>query len=329
MGEMKPEQAKIPMWHAKSSAGGSLTVIGREHRMDNIGKVLQNVGGLGLPAFIFGKDIHKTYSEIAEKLFDYWKDVPWKGNVLVKIKPASVKEDIARYYEVLGKTPQEATFVDKFVHVPQLVAYNLLTRFFRASHYQDYTHSVTLYNKSIPVGMHELGHALDFDPHVSGLRETHTYKIPPNATGIKGVLSREWKASANAMKQFRNDDERRQAMKQMEPAYGTYIGDALGKIASLAIIAGSAAVIALNPVLIPAHILAYSLGAKVGLAALLSFDVMIFARTIGIFAGAIGAKIASALRSRRSTFGYVFEEQRIEKNVMFVGSAKPAYAFSR
>ena len=326
MGELRPEQPKISIWKSKSDAGGSLTVFGDEHK--KINDVIQNVFSLGLNAILL-KNTHKTSTEIAEQLFEYWRDVPWKGNVLVRIKPATIKEDIARYYEILGKTPRQATFVDKFIHVPMIIYGNLFTRTLRASHYQDYTHSVTLYNKNFSVGMHELGHAIDFDPHVALLKRTHKYKEKFQERGIVAQLKREWRASANAMKHLRTDEERRMAMKQLEPAYGTYVGDALGKVASMALIAGSAAIIALNPALIPAHVLAFSLAGKVGLAGLIGIDIMLVARSIGLLVGVLGAKIASALKNRRSSFGYVFGDVRQDKDVLFVGSARPAYALNR
>jgi hypothetical protein len=284
---------------------------------------------------------------MGERIFEYWKDVPWKGNVLVRINPTTVKEDISRYFEVLGKTSKQATFVDKFVHVPKIAFDNILTRTFGITHYQDYTHTVTLYNKNFYAGMHEMGHALDYDTNVANLKDSHEYIKMPQQKGFASRLKREWRASSNAMKYLRTDDERREAMKVLEPAYGTYVGDALGKAASVALIVGAAGVIVLNPALAPAHLFAYALAAKTGFVAfeaqniyasfsvatkaiidgLFALDIYATARDVSYFTGIIGAKIASALKSRRSSFGYVFNDvPEKNNNVMFVGSASPALA---
>lgn len=330
MNELKAfDKSSKKEWFIKSPAGGSLTVKAGEH--NERFKYWQDVLGFGLPTLAgLHNDTSVSYTEIAERIFDSWKDVPWKGDLLVRIKPATIKEDIARYYETLGKSPKQATFVDKFVNIPQLVFANLSTRALRASYYMDATHTVTLYNKNFYVAMHEMGHALDYDPHVATFKDIHKYKA--RKKGLVARLQREWQASANAMKHLKTDEERRKAMKVLEPAFGTYIGAAIGKLATYALMATEFLIILpyiLNPTLLPLSVFTASLQRKLFMIAAPIINAWVIFPFLGTITGALGGRVLSVLRDRKSTFGYAFSgSEQSDLHVQYVGTGKPAYAWN-
>lgn len=171
--------------------------------------------------------IFKNPSEdLVNNLYERWKDVPWKGDVLVRVGHSSIRGDIERLF-LLNRDwikGRGTTFkmlwagVARTAFLPLALIPTVMGKVLRADHYNPYTQTVNVFHPRQALGMHEIGHAQFFD-------ERHPLK------GASYLLGRivpfvpsftEWKATANAMKRFKNDKERRDAMKILEGAWGTY-----------------------------------------------------------------------------------------------------------
>lgn len=179
--------------------------------------------------FLTFKSIFKDPSPaLINDLYERWKDVPWKGDVLVRIGHSSVIGDIERLLFlnrgwIKGKrAPFKLLWAAaaRGVFLP-LVGFNaLLARFIRNNYYDPLTHTVHVFHPMLPVGMHEIGHAQFWD-------ERHPlkgalYMLSPFVVPFAKSFT-EWKASAYAMKRFKGEPEAREATKLLEPAWATYL----------------------------------------------------------------------------------------------------------
>lgn len=228
------------LWHAPSQEGGSLTVV--YHHDDEVADTLGHFGALrshlilGTPHDAFKQPTKET----AQYVYERWKDEPWKRHVEVHIGGSPGLEDHAnrtfatifdRARENLKKKGQDIeldpTMFGEFIREHSL--FNTLIRtalahqwlyfkLHRTDHYSAATERAIVYHPNKAVAMHELGHARYYDQTENKTRSALLYLLP----GFRSY--QEWQASADAMKRLEKGEDRRNAMKILEPAWGGYIG---------------------------------------------------------------------------------------------------------
>lgn len=217
-GKFEPREIRID----KPETGGSFTVEydPRDLVANSVGHVLA-IPTFHLP-FLTMKDAFKTPSqELAHQVFDRWKDVPWKGDVLVRIGHTSLLGDFMRTFandkDIKGRPN---VFVRALEYPFTTLRGYLEGKLYRQNFYNPFTNTVTVFHPNIAVGMHEVGHAQFFDR----TKYKTLWALAGHFPGVSSFM--EWKASAFAMKQLKNDTERLQALKILEPAWATYlVGD--------------------------------------------------------------------------------------------------------
>lgn len=249
---MKEKEPRTIERHYEFESGGTLTF---KHGKDDV--VTNAIGHLiNLPdLFFYGepKDIFKNPpKELMDELYERYKDVPWKGDLLVRIGYDSIIEDYKRLFgkDIKGR----ANVFLRLLAVPMLWRQQLEAKLSKSNYYSPLTHSVTVYHPRLHAGMHELGHAEFFDqsnhrelwslvPVLSGLSGMYLFRNPASSTerrlkkllvtlpGFKFFM--EWKASQNAMKRYKSRSEQVEAMKSLEPRFGGYVGHEIGNIVDI------------------------------------------------------------------------------------------------
>jgi len=271
-----PKPVSIRKSITNPETGGTLTVI---HKKDVIADTLGHV--LAIPRNVLAarpQDLFKnTPPELVDMIIDRWRDVPWKGeHVVVRIGHV---DPIADWERTKARLKHEGKFTawhEKIGKVAVLTS-SLRAKLSRASFFDPYTHTAIIMRPVLATAMHELGHAQDI------LGESP----------IKGLFTkvrREQVASYNAMTHLTNDDERRQAMRVLEPFFASYVG---GALQMLGVILG-----------LPVW------SKKVTLAEISTSkgSLRISSRAPLAYLGTIAAAYLYAhLPWRKSTFGYVFE----------------------
>ncbi len=223
-------------WTTLSKEGGSLTVI--YHHDDEIADTLGHVGALRTHLILgtLGNAFKRPTPETAHALFERWKDEPWKTHVEVHIGGSpTLDEHVERVFTVIFDRVQKelkeqgrdirldpAIFKE---HSPintlikTAIAYPwLYFRLHRTDHYTPATESAIVYHPNKAIAMHELGHALYYDQTEDKTKSSLLYLLP----GFRS--HQEWQASANAMKRLDPGQERKDAMKILEPVWGLYVG---------------------------------------------------------------------------------------------------------
>jgi len=225
-----PEQMR---WTTQSKEGGSLTVI--YHPDDEIADTLGHMGAvrthliLGTPSDLFKRPTPET----AQEVFKHWKDEPWKNHVEIHIGGSPTLEEytdrlltavIAKVGQRLKENHPEV-HVDTSILDKNTIAYKIFktalaypwvrAKLHRANHYSPGMESGMIFHPKLAVAMHEVGHAQYFDKEPD---KALLYHLP----GFRSY--QEWKASAEAMKRLLPNQERREAMKILEPAWGSYVG---------------------------------------------------------------------------------------------------------
>jgi len=237
--------------HQTFTKEGSLTVTynKKDFVANTIGHVLA-VPTIHTLLWTWGSAFKHPSKELATQLFDRYKDVPWKGDVLVRVGHSSIIGDIqrmlarnekirgrpwllkdkpGRFIETIGKV---GLSILQLLSETTVVGEAVLAKMFRMDFYNPYANTVTVYHPKLGIGMHELGHAEYFNNQVA----------PRNRLGV--LISRfpeliinkniffhvpivepylEYRASANAMKHFKTDEERREGLKMLEGAWSTYV----------------------------------------------------------------------------------------------------------
>lgn len=230
-------------------------------------------------------------SELAKQLFDAWKDVPWKGDVLVRVGGSDIETDIKRFREFSaskGLTEKKKKKIEKNLHKQS--SNDLL---FRRSYYNPYTQTVVVHDQHLAFAMHEMGHAWDHDTSGS---------IP------KG-LQAEWRASAFANSRM-NPADRKMASRYLEPAFATYVGNRVGIVAAVVADLLLGAKKASKERITPLHV--------VGAVA---------AGPIASYLTVVLGHIHARLPWRKSSFGYIFSGEvenhpNLSSNQMYVATAK-------
>lgn len=231
--------------------GGKVTFL---YKQDFIARTIGHVMAIPfvhLPLLTF-KDIFRNPSrELVDQLYDRWKDVPWKSDVVVRVGHTSITDDIIRTLSLDRKAWVGGDFKDirdmanrsvlkwKLEDWKKLVKYvwsfdarllfsiglpssSILTKFFRVDHYNPITKTVNIFHPNSAVGMHEMGHADFFDqlqkePLKGAFYGFESGKIP----FVRSFT--EWKASVGAFRHMKTDKERKDATKLQEAAWGSYL----------------------------------------------------------------------------------------------------------
>ncbi len=213
--------------HSTPEGGRIAFALKQDFVARTIGHVVA-IPGFHIPFLTFRYIFKNPSPELVNDLYERWKDVPWKGDLLVRVGHTSVRGDLERLFLlnrdwIKGK---HVTFkfmwalVARSAFVPLVVASSLMAKVLRTDHYNPLTHTVNVFQPVLSVGMHEIGHAQFWD-------EKHPFKgalymLSPFVVPFAKSFT-EWKATANAMKRFKDDPERREATKILEPAWATYL----------------------------------------------------------------------------------------------------------
>lgn len=285
-----------------TESGGSLTF---KYAKQNV--VVNTIGHvMAIPTHLLlgtPRDIFKDPDPaIIDALYERYKDVPWKGDVLVRVGHLSITEDFKRLFGKDIKGRPNAFF--RLLGVPLILTGGIVTTLGRMDHYNPLTHTVTIFHPELPIGLHELGHAEFFDrsnrkdvwsamtlvsAYLSGYRAIQSSLGGLDTRSrlhrqVENIVTRrpgyrlftEWKASQNAMKHMETNAERKKALHLLEPAFGTYVGSEVGGIAQI---------------LAPDR-----------------WDVGLISEYLAPIIGLIGGHILTRLPiERRSGFGYIFE----------------------
>lgn len=241
--------------HQKLTPEGSLTVT--RNRRDILANTVGHVMAIPMTHLLYGtvRNIFETPSpEVATTLFERWKDVPWKGHVLVRVGHTSAFGDLVRAWKVdkLGgpfaveKTDRWYAKLGKYLFrvfgIPMSFVIALQAKLLRSNYYNALANTANVYHPHLGFGMHEIGHA-DFFHH-----EKH--KTAYAAFGGFPIIKSftEYKASHRALLHAASDAERRKLLNVLEPAWATYLVRDVLQLAAIAVPTGLA-VAMLNGVL--------------------------------------------------------------------------------
>lgn len=264
--------------------------------------------------------------ELVDHLKDRWKDVPWKGDVLVRVGHNSLFGDVQRLFsrDVLrgplsldfgdSKLAKAARFAIRLLVLPNVVFNTLNAKIFRKDNYSAITNTVTIFHPNSAIGMHETGHAEFFNQE----KFRTLYGLFKEMPILKSFT--EYKASVRAVAHMKTDWERRQAMKVLEAGWGTYL---MQDIMLLAL-----PFVTLSPLraaMIATKIFELPFGHKI------LKDLTKFGYTAGLMAGAASGHILSRAPypGQRQRFGYIFEgnqtayQPALADRQMLVAMAKP------
>jgi len=304
--------------HQKKTAEGSLTIAynPKDIVANTIGHVLA-VPTTHTILWTWGSAFKNPSKELAGKLFERYKDVPWKGDVLVRVGHVSLMGDLQRMFarnETIRGRPwmlkdrfgRAIEFVGK-LGVAFLTTLNAIkAKLMRSDYFNPFANTVAVFHPKLAAGMHELGHAEWFNQMDRNQRVAYSAVLTNALVYVPFFRSFiEWQATANAMKHYVSDAERRQALKMHEAAWATYLGfDAL---ATLSLVA-------------PAFALPL-LKAAITITGKLTIGTKLFTAAIGTALHPYSSSIAGHLVNRLypkkdQRFGYIFEGKKGEKRVV-------------
>lgn len=311
--------------HQTFTKEGSLTVTynTRDIVANTIGHVLA-IPTQHAALWTYKNAFQNPSKELAEQLFDRYKDVPWKGDVLVRVGHASLLGDVMRFIKshdavrgrpVFGSgTIKEVTdVVARMLLLPSVVFSIMKAKLFRMDNYNPFTNVVTVFHPRLGVGMHEIGHAEFFNQMPHGKREAYSlvnlsnallsqYPFIPVFGSIPVVTSfMEYKASQNAMRRFNDDAERMRESTLLEAGYGTYL--------MYDVMLMTFPFVPPNPL---THGLAATAMATVSGVPPLVGKLLEFGWTAGLMAGSAAGRLLGKLPypGRRQRFGYIFEGKK-------------------
>lgn len=219
----------------KATSEGSLTVSHKKFSLvaDTIGHVLA-IPTTHTILWTWGSMFKNPSKELATQIFDRYKDVPWKGDVLVRVGYTDIIGDIARIMarneDVRGrpwmlkdKIGRAAEIVGKLGAVVLTVPQMWLSKLFRLDYYNVFANTANVYHPKLAIGMHEVGHAEYFNQLDPRKRAGLLIGMWNPLVSIPFMDSFvEWQASKNAMMRFKNDAERREGLKRLEAGWATY-----------------------------------------------------------------------------------------------------------
>lgn len=239
--------------HQVKTKEGSLTVThnSRDIVANTIGHVLA-IPTTHTILWTWSSAFKNPSPELADQLFERYKDVPWKGDVLVRVghtsiigevqrfmarndnvrgRPWMLKDPVGRVFEKFGKAGLSVLYLmDGMFTLGQAV----WSKVFRTDFYNPFTNTVNIYHPKLAVGMHELGHAEFFNNQVTPTGRLGIILGRLKNVMINGVVPFhlplvtpyiEYQASKNAMTHYKTDKERREGLKILEGAWATYVFD--------------------------------------------------------------------------------------------------------
>lgn len=238
--------------------GGKMTFLYKQDFIARTVGHLLAIPAVHLPLLTF-KDIFKNPSrELVDQLYEHWKDVPWKGDIVVRLGHTSVVDDIIRLFSLDRKKwvggdlktfkafPSDVrrwTGREWKVYLKTLWSLGarstfflwklpfdyIMPKLFRTDYYDMFTKTVNIFHPNIAVGMHEMGHAHFFDQYQKDPKKGAFYSV--GRTYVPFVKSFvEWKASVGAFRHMKTDEERRKATKVLEGAWGGYLVNDIAKV---------------------------------------------------------------------------------------------------
>lgn len=303
----------------------SFTYSNTDFVANTIGHVLA-IPTTHLPLLTLRNAFQNPPPELVDQLRDRWKDVPWKGDVLVRIGHNSIFGDVQRLFakESLrgpfsfnfgeGKFAKAARLALRILVLPSVVFAGIQAKLFRANQYNKLTNTVNIYHPNSAIGMHEIGHAEFFNKE----KYRTLYGLFSEMPIIKSFT--EYKASVLGLARMKSDKERREATKVLEAAWGTYL---MGDVLKIAL-----PFVALSPLrsaLTATATFAMPFGPKI------LQELTKFGFTAGVMAGAASGHILSRAPypGRRQRFGYIFEgnqtayQPALKDRQMLVAMARP------
>lgn len=183
--------------------------------------------------------------EISEETKEYMKKY-MKENNLRDVKVRFNQYAPISEWKRLSKNENISGLARYTIGIFSLLSYTflperLLAGILGGDHYNSFTNTINIYSDSVPVVIHEAGHAKDFS-----LRKNRTAYAMVYAVPLVGTLYHEARASNDAFGYFAEKEDREQlenAYELLTPAYSTYVGGSIGDlvlkpITSLTVIPG-------------------------------------------------------------------------------------------
>jgi hypothetical protein len=320
---VKPQELVSTMKTKEGSL--SFTYSNTDFVANTIGHVLA-IPTTHIPSLTFRNIFQNPPPELVDHLRERWKDVPWKGDVLVRVGHNSIFGDIQRLFSkdsLRGplsldfgdaKVAKAARLALRILALPYVVFNALKAKLFRSDGYTAITNTVNVFHANSAIGMHETGHAEFFNQE----KHRSIYGLFKEMPILKSFT--EYKASVRAVAHMKTDSERRQAMKVLEAAWGTYLMKDVMLIA-LPFVALSP----LRAALTATSAFALPFGPKI------VQELTKFGFTAGVLAGAASGHILSRTPypGQRQRFGYIFEgnqtayQPALADRQMLVAMAKP------
>ena len=239
--------------HQRITAEGSLTFA--YNKRDIVANTIGHI--LAVPTthtilWTWGSAFRNPSKELVTELYDRYKDVPWKGDVLVRVGHSSIFGDIQRMlasnervrgrpWNIKDKVGRTLEYAGKLGAAILMVPSMIKNKFLRADYYNPFSNTVNIYHPKLAPGMHELGHAEFFNQMENKKRAAYYIGIVNPIVTIPFFRSfYEWQASAIALKRFKGDAERRAGLKILEGAWATYL--AIDSLTTAALVAPALAI---------------------------------------------------------------------------------------
>lgn len=201
-----------------SKEGGSFTIAEKnEFLAQTLGHILA-IPSVHLPLWTPHAMVRNTPAETIEYLKNQWKDVPWKGDVLVRIGHTSLFGDIARsLWEKPGLSHMPPKWM-RALALPSTLFRSFMGKLMRRDHYNVFTNTVHVFHADKAMGMGRIAQAHWFDQMDSGLLKGIMRYAQVFVPLVNAVV--EWKTFEHAMPKFTSDADRRSASKIFEPYWG-------------------------------------------------------------------------------------------------------------
>jgi len=201
-----------------SKEGGSFTIAEKnEFIAQTFGHILA-IPYVHLPLWTPHAIVRNTPPETIEYLKERWKDVPWKGDVLVRIGHTSLFGDIQRSMADKKDLSHMPPKWMRTLVLPYTLLQSFLGKFMRLDHYNAFTNTAHVFHADKAMGMGRIAQAHWFDQMDSGLLKGVTRFAQALVPLVTSVV--EWKTFEHAMPRFTSDADRRSASKIFEPYWG-------------------------------------------------------------------------------------------------------------
>ena len=201
-----------------SKEGGSFTIAVKNELIAQTFGHLFAIPYVHLPLLTFDSMVRNTSVETVDYIHDRWKDVPWKGDVLVRVGHTSVFGDIARSFAGKKDLKNAPPGLMRVLALPFTVLQSIIAKFGRYDHFNAFTNTVHIFHADKAVGMGRMAQAKWFDTMENGVLKGVTRIAQLFIPGVTSHV--EWQTFKTAMPKFTSDSERRAASKIFEPYWG-------------------------------------------------------------------------------------------------------------